>query len=182
MFARLFSAISGDTFQNTKQEISNLLTQEWKSTKYSTQANVFFQEAVKLVLNCQNEDELKKLLVGCLTLAFITDDRKYGTKLSKYSYQEIMEVTKNPETNRFLKTKVPYYSAENQYVYVHSGSTYDDYPSASSFLATFYSVADFVLKNPLGCDDFAITHHLKSSAFVAAIDKQAKDEVAKLTS
>lgn len=178
MMMRLFNLLTFNKLEQLKQELSSLLTQEWTSSKYSTQANVFFQEASKLILNCQNEEEVKKLMVGCLTLAFITDDRKYRTKLSKYSYEEISSAAQNPETDYYLKTKVPHYTPENNYIHAHTGSTYDDYPSEKSFLSSFYNVAEYVLRNPLGCDSFDKTYYLKTNTFIASLNKGAVTAVA----
>ena len=172
MSMRMFhSQIGREDLERLKKEISSLLTSEWKSSKYGTEANVFYQEAERLVLKCNTEDEVRKLVIGCLTLAFITDDSKYRTKLSKYSFDEILAASQNSETGSFLRTKVPHYTAENHYIYTHVGSTYDDYPSEDSFMSTFYNVANYVLQNPLGCDDIDKTYYLKSNAFIASIGK-----------
>lgn len=161
-FRMFHSQTESKDLEPLKMEISDLLQKERYSSKYSYEANRFFENAAKLILDCDNINQIEKIVIGCITLAFITDDRKYGKNLSKYSYAEIYNSFENPDIKEHLQN-TPFHMVRLNYT-PSSPAPNDD------FKDSLLNVADYVLKTK-GCDDFEKTHFLKDNAFIASINK-----------
>lgn len=134
-----------------KAELTTLIKLEVKTGRYCCEANQLFYETAEFLSVCKNEDEVRKLMIGGLTLIFIVNDNHHNTALSKYS-------------NWILEKTGVFLDEEN----------ITRFPSFGEDCIT---VADIVLTYPYEPDDFQQTIHLKDHPFIVSLNTKKKQSI-----
>lgn len=176
MNSRLFS-------HETQNENLKLIKNEWIELLNAEEPSCYeakrwFEHMIRTLSICDTEDETLKTMIGALTMSFLVSDahtnrgnRNSTSKSvkpqpqSKYSADQILNVLKGSYIHRAFGHDVD----PNKF------RQFIDFQVSTSMLkAAFLKVADFVLANPLGCDDFDKTKYLKTHSLIKTIPSRFK--------
>lgn len=163
MFARLYHRKTKETdLETLKNEFIELLQSERKDSNFCLEAKHIFLKLAETALPfCQDENEIRKLIIGCLTIVFVITDAEYGTRLSKHNASEISIAANDDE----IKKIIDHYTTADE-----SGIRLivEFNPTANSIKTAFINIADYVFKSSLGCDDLEKTIHLKKHSLISS--------------
>jgi hypothetical protein len=137
--------------QFLKTKVSLAIEDDWKASNNAHQANFWLQTAQKLMLGATSVDEIKKLIVGGITLAYATNDYYYG-----HSWLKKFDETKVNGRTCLSQYSLSALLKDTEYLKYHE--THDDEsgfvePAPSDDLRhkTFLEVANFI-ENANGFD------------------------------